>query len=44
MDLGTVYVSTKFWPDQTSNMVAILEDQLRAITPELFIGWISSKF
>jgi hypothetical protein len=43
MYLVSVYVSTKFRPDRTSNLAAILENQLRAITPE-HNGWISSKF
>jgi hypothetical protein len=35
MYLGTVYVSTKFRPDRSSNMAAILENHLRAIDPKL---------
>jgi hypothetical protein len=35
MYLGTVYVSTKLRPDQTSNMAAILENQLRVIDMQL---------
>jgi hypothetical protein len=34
MYLGTIYISTEFQPDRTSNM-AILENQQSAITPEL---------
>jgi hypothetical protein len=33
MYLGTIYVSTKFRPNRTSNM-AILEKQLNAVTPD----------
>jgi hypothetical protein len=35
MYLGTVYVSTKFQPDRTSNMATILKNQLRAIDMQL---------
>jgi hypothetical protein len=46
MYLSTLYLSTKFQPNRTSNdgiQAAILEKQQSAITPELN-GWISSKF
>jgi hypothetical protein len=33
--LATIYVSTKLWPEPSSNMAAILENQLRAIDPKL---------
>jgi hypothetical protein len=36
MYLGTIYISTEFWPDRTSNVV--VEDQLSAITTELMAG------
>jgi hypothetical protein len=38
MYLGTIYISTEFWPDQTSNMAAILENQQSAIARELMVG------
>jgi hypothetical protein len=39
MYLGTIYISTEFLPDRTSNMVvAIFENQQSAITPELMAG------
>jgi hypothetical protein len=40
MYLGTIYISTEFWPNRTSHgrQVAILENQQSAITPELMAG------
>jgi hypothetical protein len=53
MYLGTIYFSTEFRPDRTSNMAAaILENKQSAVTPELiwldhlqlFIICISNKY
>jgi hypothetical protein len=35
VNLGTIYIYTKFQPDRTSNMAAVLEYKLSAITPGL---------
>jgi hypothetical protein len=42
MYIVTIYLSTKFWPNLTSNMAArwpsvILEKKQSAITPELMV-------
>jgi hypothetical protein len=41
MYLGTIYISTEFWPDwdfKYGCLAAILENQQSAITPELIAG------
>jgi hypothetical protein len=43
MYLGTIYISTEFRHDRTSNMAAILENQQSPITPELMAG-LSANF
>jgi hypothetical protein len=38
MYLGTIYLSTKFRLDQTSNLAALEKKQSAIITPELMAG------